>query len=243
MEGTFIECLKTVINGNYPPGGMRNDILRLINTFKEDFEEPVLSLNPVTEFEQKIAAFFGAPYAVAIDSCTHGLELCLRYFNASHITVPRRTYLSAPMLAYKLGITLEWVDTEWKDYYSLGTESFRAKEVFDAAVLWKCNSYLPGKFMCLSFQYQKHLSLGRGGMILCPDKESYDQLKKMSYDGRLPGIPWREQDIDTMGYHYYMTPETAQLGLDKLQAAIDTPPRQWMITDWPDISQFKAFNK
>lgn len=197
----------------------------------------------VKEFEEKIATFFGAPYAVAVDSCTHGLELCLRYLNASRITVPRRTYLSVPMLAYKLGITLGWVDAEWKDYYSLGTESFRSKEVFDAAVLWRKNSYIPGKFMCLSFQYQKHLSLGRGGMILCPDKESYDQLKKMSYDGRLPDIPWREQDIDTMGYHYYMTPETAALGLSKLQAAIDTPPRQWTIEDWPDISKFKVFNK
>jgi len=33
----------------------------------------------VTEFESQIADFFGAPYAVATDSCTHALELCLRY--------------------------------------------------------------------------------------------------------------------------------------------------------------------
>ena len=63
----------------------------------------------------------------------------------------------------------------------------------------------------------------------------------MSYDGRLPGLPWREQDIDTMGYHYYMTPETAQLGLDKLPAAIQNTPRQWVVTDWPDLTQMKIF--
>jgi hypothetical protein len=30
-------------------------------------------------------------------------------------------------------------------------------------------------------------------------------------------IPWRDQDIESYGYHYYMTPETAQLGLDKFR--------------------------
>ena len=39
----------------------------------------------------------------------------------------------------------------------------------------------------------------------------------MSYDGRLPDVPWREQNISSVGYHYYMTPETAQLGLEKLR--------------------------
>ena len=71
----------------------------------------------------------------------------------------------------------------------------------------------------------------------------YISLKKMSYDGRLPNIPWRDQDIDTVGFHYYMTPETAQLGLDKLQTAIDTPPRQWVVTDWPDLTEMQIFKK
>ena len=65
----------------------------------------------------------------------------------------------------------------------------------------------------LSFQFQKHLSLGRGGMILTDDKDAKDELKKMSYDGRVPDSPWRDQNISTMGYHYYMTPETAQNGI------------------------------
>jgi hypothetical protein len=141
------------------------------------------------------------------------------------------------MLANKLNIKLYWSAELWQEYY--GLTGF----VFDAAVMWRANSYMPYTFMCISFQYQKHLSLGRGGMILFDDKKAATQLKKMSYDGRLPGIPWREQDIDTMGYHYYMTPETAALGLKKLPEAIATPPRVWSINDWPDISQMKVFNK
>lgn len=194
----------------------------------------------VQEFENKISEFFGSPYAIAVDSCTHGIELCLRYTKETKINVPKRTYLSVPFLAEKMGLEREWRDEEWKDYYTL---NYGNKKIIDAAVLWRKDSYLPNTFMCVSFQYQKHLSLGRGGIILLDNKNDYTQLKKMSYDGRLPNIPWRDQDIDTIGYHYYMTPETAQLGLDKLESAINTEPKKWVVTDWPDLTQIKIFKK
>lgn len=194
-----------------------------------------MNFNTVTEFENKIAEFFGAPYAIAVDSCTHGIELALRYTNADYIRVPNRTYLSIPFLADKLNIDLFWKDEQWIDYYYL------TDEVVDAAVLWKKNSYIPSTFMGVSFQYQKHLSLGRGGILLTDNKDAAIHIKKMSYDGRLPNIPWRDQDIDTIGYHYYMTPETAQLGLSKLEKAILEKPRQWVVTDWPDLTQMNIF--
>ena len=197
-----------------------------------------VNLNIVTEFEHQVSKFYNSPYAVAVDSCTHGIELCLRLTNTTRINVPVRTYLSVPMLAKKLGIELSWRDEKWEDYYTLNNED---KRIIDAAVLWKENSYIPNTYMCLSFQYQKHLSLGRGGMILLDNEQDAIQLKKMSYDGRLPNIPWREQNIDTMGYHYYMTPETAQLGLDKLPNAINTPPRKWVYEDWPDLTKMDFF--
>ena len=37
-----------------------------------------MSFDTVKEFEQQIAKFYGAPYAVATDCCTHAIELCLR---------------------------------------------------------------------------------------------------------------------------------------------------------------------
>jgi dTDP-4-amino-4,6-dideoxygalactose transaminase len=190
----------------------------------------------VREFEKQVAEFFGAPYGVAVDSCTHGIELCIRYTKPHSIKCPKRTYLSIPMLAHKLQLKLLWQDEQWVDYYYL------TDKIIDAAVLWEPNSYAPGKFMCISFQYQKHLSLGRGGMILTDDKEAALMLKKKSYDGRLPGIPWRDQNVDTIGYHYYMTPDTAQVGLDKLQDAIATEPRQWTVNDWPDLTKMDIFN-
>jgi dTDP-4-amino-4,6-dideoxygalactose transaminase len=199
-----------------------------------------MSFEIIKQFENEIAKFFGSPYAIAVDSCTHGIELCLRHTKETKINVPKRTYLSVPFLAEKIGLEREWRDEEWEDYY---TVNYGDKRIIDAAVLWKKNSYIPNTFMCISFQYQKHLSLGRGGIILLDDETDYLSLKKMSYDGRLPNVPWRDQDIDMVGFHYYMTPETAQLGLDKLQTAIDTPPRKWMVTDWPDLTEMQIFKK
>lgn len=197
-----------------------------------------MSFEVIKQFESEVAEFFGSKYAIAVDSCTHGIELCIRYQKLSNISVPKRTYLSVPFLANKLGIELKWKDESWTDYYKINDH---LKPIYDAAVLWKPASYIPGSYMCLSFQYQKHLSLGRGGIILCDDKYDAEILKKMSYDGRLPNTPWREQNIDIYGYHYYMTPETAKLGLEKLPEAISSTPRQWVVTDWPDLTEMDIF--
>ena len=130
-----------------------------------------MNFRTVTKFENQIAEYFGSPYAVSIDCCTHGIELCLRMLNVKTITVPTR------------------------------------------------------------------------GMILTVNKKAAMELKRMSYDGRVPDVPWREQNISTMGYHYYMAPETAQIGLDKLPTAINTKPKKWVITDWPDLTKMGVFSK
>lgn len=78
-------------------------------------------------------------------------------------------------------------------------------------------------------------------MILTDDVDAMWELKKMSYDGRIPDVPWRDQNIETMGYHYYMSPETAMLGSVKIHDAINTKPRKWRLTDWPDLTQMEVF--
>ena len=195
-----------------------------------------MSWNIVNDFESLVSGWFGAKYGVAVDSCTHGIELCLRLKGIEKISIPKRTYLSIPFLSHKLRLPLEWRDENWKDYYEISNSG-----IYDAAVLWKENSYIKNSMMCLSFQFQKHLSLGRGGMILLDDREAAHKLAKMVYDGRVPNVPWREQNIDTIGYHYYMTPEVAQLGINKFEEVKDTEPRDWVIEDWPDLTKMEIF--
>ena len=96
--------------------------------------------------------------------------------------------------------------------------------------------------MCLSFFYRKHLSTDRGGMILLDNKEDAELLRIMCYDGRQrSNVCWNQQRIDTFGYHYYMTPHKAKLGLRNFEKVKDKKPirRDW---DWyPDIHKLPVF--
>lgn len=195
-------------------------------------------MKSIKEFENLVARFYNAKYAVATDCCTHAIELCLRLYKPQHtINCPRHTYLSVPMTFEKLNLSWEFFDTHWAGYYYIGNTN-----IIDAATYWMRDGYILGSLMCLSFQYKKHLNLGRGGMILLDNKEQYEALLKMRYDGRSDDKPWAEQDIDTIGYHYYMTPETAELGLKKFSDAVNTPARRWSYKDYPDLRNMKVFN-
>ena len=193
-------------------------------------------MNLVDHFEKIVAEYYKAPYAIATDCCTHAIELCLRLTEPVYVKCPNHTYLSIPMTFSKLKLQWDFTDEKWHDYYTITNTN-----IIDAAVYWKKNGYIRNTLMCLSFQYKKHLSLGRGGMILTDDKETALQLKKMSYDGRLPNIPWAEQDVDMLGYHYYMTPETAQLGIQRLEEVKHKQAKHWSYLDYPDISKMKVF--
>ena len=192
--------------------------------------------NIVDNFEKTIADYFGAPYAVSTDCCTHAIELCLRYKNIKKATCPDHTYLSIPMTFKKLGIEWDFNNTKWEEYYYI------TDNIIDAATMWRKDSYIPGTYTCLSFQFRKHLKLGRGGLILLDNKDDHDALIKLGYDGRHRDAPWAEQNINSIGYHYYMTPETAQLGLDKLPEAMATPAEVWSWKNYPNIQSIFSLN-
>jgi len=91
-----------------------------------------MNFETVKQLETELGNFFGAPYVICLDACTHGIELCLRYQNIKHISIPKRTYISVPFLANKLNIKLEWRDENWEDYYKVNNTM---KPIYDAAVL------------------------------------------------------------------------------------------------------------
>lgn len=190
----------------------------------------------VKKFENTIANYFGSPYAVSTDSCTHAIELCLIYTESNNVTCPSWTYLSIPMTFEKLKLDWQWEETNWSESYQIGNTN-----IIDAATMWRQNSYRPKTLFCLSFQKRKHLGLGRGGMILCDSFEDYKILSKMRYDGRDITTSWYEQEIDTMGYHYYMTPETAVDGLVKFEQRRDIEPVIWNWEDYRYLPDLKVF--
>lgn len=193
-----------------------------------------MSFQLVRDFERALADYFGAPFAVTTDCCTHALELSIRLRQPDELFCPTHTYVSVPMTMHKLGRQWQWRRDHWYDMYDIGGD------IIDAAVWWKPGGYYPGSLMCMSFQYKKPLNIGRGGAILCDSEAEYHMLKAMSYDGRLDNdVPWAEQSISTMGYHYYMTPEQAEIGLEMLPHVKQA--NRWDWRDYPDVSELPVW--
>ena len=75
------------------------------------------------------------------------------------------------------------------------------------------------------------------------NKSNAELLSRMAYDGReRNNIPWSEQDITVIGYHYYMTPDKAILGLKKFKGAILKVPKTITYKTYPDLTKKKIFN-
>ena len=57
----------------------------------------------VSMFEECIADYTGAPYALSIDSCTNALFLTCKYFEVNDVIIPSKTYLSVPQSIMQAG--------------------------------------------------------------------------------------------------------------------------------------------
>ena len=186
-----------------------------------------MGFEKIAEFESALAKFTGAPYAVMTDCCTHAIELCLRYDNIQRVTFPAHTYLSIPMTMHKLDIIYNYTDKLW-----IGEYQFIGTRIWDSARLLKEDMYRSGQLQCLSFGYDKPLSIGRGGAILLDDLNAYNVMIRQRYDGRdLNTQPWEDQQVFEIGYHYKPTIEEAERGLDLL-ATVDQEPKY---KEYPDL--------
>lgn len=186
----------------------------------------------ILKFEQALAEFTGAPYAIMTDCCTHAIELCLRHDRVQEVVMTPWTYLSIPMTMRKLGIKYYFREEKW-----CGEYQFHGTRIWDSARRLEPGMYRPGQKQCLSFGHDKPLHIGRGGAILLDDAAAYRELICMRYDGRDLSIsPWQEQKTFRVGYHYRPTPEEAIQGLALLEGLRDNcpPPRQ---VQYPDLRQ------
>jgi dTDP-4-amino-4,6-dideoxygalactose transaminase len=184
----------------------------------------------ILEFEQALAEYTGAPYAIMTDCCTHAIELCLRYQKPGNCAFTAFTYLSIPMTMHKLGIEYRLIPEVWTGEYR-----FHGTTIWDSARRLERGMYRPGQMQCLSFGYTKPLQIGRGGAILLDDQAAYNTMIEQRYDGRkLSVTPWQEQKTFMVGYHYRPTPEEAEVGLEKLPF-IDERPKYHQYPDLRDI--------
>ena len=188
-------------------------------------------LDTILKFEQALAEYTGAPYAVMTDCCTHAIELCLRYNQVEQTAFTAFTYLSIPMMMHKLGIWYILNDEQW-----VGEYQFHNTNIWDSARRLERNMYRAGQMQCLSFGHNKPLHIGHGGAILLDNKEAYGILLRQRYDGRdLSIAPWAVQRTFMVGYHYRPTVEDAVIGLEKL-SAVNELPKYHSYPDLRDIT-------
>jgi len=188
-------------------------------------------LDTILKFEQALAEYTGAPYAVMTDCCTHAIELCLRYQKPTHCAFTAFTYLSVPMTMHKLGIEYRLIPDVWTGEYR-----FHGTTIWDSARRLERGMYRAGQMQCLSFGHNKPLQIGHGGAILLDNKEAYGILLRQRYDGRdLSIAPWALQRTFVVGYHYRPTVEDAVIGLEKL-SAVNELPKYHQYSDLRDIT-------
>ena len=193
----------------------------------------------ITLFEQRLSEYTGAPYVVLTDSCTHAIDLCLKFhkpFVPDTICLPNNTYISVAQTLTHNNIKIKYQDVKWKEQYRLAP-----LKIFDYAVGFKQNMYISGSIQCLSFQQKKALNIGRGGAILTDDKCLYDWAKRTAWDGRDSSIPVKDDKNIIDGYHYYMSPEDAAKGILLLNQ-LDPKWIEYKLgsyKDYPDISNLE----
>jgi len=195
-----------------------------------------MAFDKIFKFEQELAEYTGAPYAIMTDCCTHAIELCLRYDNIKACSFTPFTYLSIPMTMHKLGIKYDYFpDTLPHRQQWVGEYKFELTRIWDSARRLEPNMYRKGMLQCLSFGNGKPLHIGRGGAILLDDKKAYDEIIRMRYDGRdLNTLPWETQKVFKVGYHYKPTIEEAELGIALLEGLKENPVEPKFVK-YPDL--------
>jgi dTDP-4-amino-4,6-dideoxygalactose transaminase len=187
-------------------------------------------------FERKVAAFAGAQYGVAVDCCSHGVFLCLKYLQATGVVnIPKHTYQSIPMQISHAGCRVEFRDEEWSGVYQV-----KPYPVWDAATRWHEGMYQGGLYVT-SFQMKKRVPIGRGGMILTDDVNAVNWLQRARYDGRDLGVSQWDDEPEIMGWHYYMTPEDAARGILLMDQTPLNNPDTATWQNYADLSTKKLF--
>jgi dTDP-4-amino-4,6-dideoxygalactose transaminase len=194
----------------------------------------------VDAFESMVAEYAGSKYAVAVDNCTNGMFLCLKYLKAKgKIKIPKRTYLSVPQLVLHAGCELEFYDLEWE-----GTYKLEPYPVVDSATRFTKGMYEKGTYQCLSFHIKKLLPISKGGMILTDDKNAYDWFKAAEYEGRDRRIPHDIMPEPTiMGWNMYMPPEQAARGIEIFLSLPEHNKDCGGSYKYKDISDYNMFKK
>lgn len=197
------------------------------------------------DFERAICDYTGSPYCVTIDNQSNAVFLCLMFENIKgmEITIPNRTYPSIPCEIIHAGGKVNFEKIPGKTLR--GAYQLKPTKVWDSALRFTSDMYIPNTHMCLSFTGPyKHLKLSKGGAILTDNYEAMLWFKRARYSGRRE-CSYHDDYFDMLGWNFYMIPELSARGLLMMGQFYNIDGTKKQNEDleipYPDLSKFNIY--
>ena len=202
------------------------------------------------EFEKSLSDYTGAPYVVTVDNQSNALFLGLFYeknitksLMTDTITIPSRTYPSVPCEIIHAGLKVKFESTEKNTLK--GAYQLKGSNVWDSALKFTADMYIPKSFMCISFTGPyKHFKLSKGGALLTDSLDAYLWFKRARYSGRRE-CSYHDDYFDMIGWNFYMMPELASRGLLLMNQFYNLDGTKKHNEDlelpYPDLSKFSVY--
>jgi dTDP-4-amino-4,6-dideoxygalactose transaminase len=202
------------------------------------------------EFERSLGDYTGAKYVVTLDNMSNALFLALYYekninktITGNTITIPNRTYPSVPCEIIHAGLQVNFKIVEGNTIK--GAYNLEGSNVWDSALSFTADMYKPGTHMCVSFTGPyKHFKLSKGGAILTDSFQAYLWFKRARYSGRRE-CSYHEDNLDMIGWNFYMMPELAARGLLLMNQFYEIGGKKKQNQDlelpYPDLSKFEVY--
>jgi dTDP-4-amino-4,6-dideoxygalactose transaminase len=201
-------------------------------------------------FEEAVCKYTGAKYCVALDNMSNALFLALYYEHkikdstADIIRIPKHTYPSVPCEIIHAGLKVDFYDSP---KYLKGAYELGGSNVWDSALRFTYDMYVPESHMCISFTGPfKRLKLSKGGAILTDNHEAYLWFRRARYSGRRE-VSYHDDHFDMLGWNFYMMPELAARGVLLMSQFYDMQGRPMVYEDlelpYPDLSKYDIYKR
>lgn len=191
------------------------------------------------DFEAALCEYTGAPYAVALNSCTAAILLSLLWMRESaprKVILPSHTYISVPNAVKLAGLSVGWREFKWAGAYQL-----HPYPIWDCARRFTSGMYVDGQFQCVSFSAAKIMGIEQGGAILHDNLKADAWFRKMRFDGRTEGVDPQDDAFDVVGHHCIMLPSIAAQALLRLYHLPKHNP-DMPEGNYPDLSRHRIWD-
>ena len=204
------------------------------------------------DFEKALSDYTGSPYVVTVDNQSNALFLALYYeknikksISEGFIKIPSRTYPSVPCEIIHAGLRVEFYPINGTTLR--GAYRLEGSNVWDSALRFTTDMYLPDTHMCVSFTGPyKHFKLSKGGAILTDSLEAYHWFRRARYSGRRE-CSYHDDYFDMLGWNFYMMPELAARGLLMMNQFYNFDGTKKHNDDlelpYPDLSKYEIYKQ